>query len=99
MTVGASHSLGLPLHFVQVPEYLRGFQGADSREFADAWNQSVDRRLPPPLLPMLPESGHFSELEGIWQQASPSITMPILDGQWPPINSGISCSLQFMAGN
>lgn len=69
-----------------MPDYLRGFQGADLvREFTDAQNQSVER-WPPPQLPMIPpnqEGALFAEFEGIYgQQAGPTGALPhLLDGQ------------------
>ena len=68
-----------------MPDYLRGFQGADPREFTDAWNQSVERWPPPPQFPMAPlnqEGALFQEFEGIYgQQAGPSGAPQMLDGQ------------------
>lgn len=70
----------------QVPEYWRGFQGADPKEFTEAWNQSVERWPPPPQLPMAQpnqEGAFFSEFEGIYgQQAGPSSAPHMLDA--PP---------------
>ncbi|XP_024394848.1 peroxisome biogenesis protein 5 isoform X2 [Physcomitrium patens] len=72
-------------HDGQVPEYMRGFQSADPREFTDAWNQSVERWPPPPQLSTVPgnqEGALFSEFDSIYgQQAGPS-GAPLLDA--PP---------------
>jgi len=76
----------------QVPDYLRGFQHADSREFTEAWNHGMDMRVPPPQLPVAAENqeaAYFSEFEGIYgQQPGPSGLPHVLDAPPQRILSG-----------
>ncbi len=68
------------------PEFLGRFQDGDAREFVDAWNQALDRQLPPPQLPGLPQHNEvalFREFESIYgQEPGTSNVPPVFDGQW-----------------
>lgn len=67
---------------LQVPDYLRRFQGGDLSDFSDAWNQASERRTPqPPIMHPNQEGALFSEFEGIYgQQAGPTGAPHLLDG-------------------
>jgi len=67
-----------------MPDYLRGFQGGDLREFTDPRNQSMESWSPPQLsnTDQNLEGALFSEFESIYgQQAGPISAPHLLDGQ------------------
>ncbi|CAM6008721.1 unnamed protein product [Sphagnum balticum] len=91
---GSELDFGQGSQQAQVPtDFLGGFQAGDSREFVNAWNQALDRRLPPP--PQLPalarnhEGDLFQEFEGIYgQEPGPTGLPPVLDAPSQHVLSG-----------
>jgi len=74
------------------PEFLGRFQDGDAGEFVDAWNQALDRQLPPPQLPGLPrhnEVALFREFESIYgQEPGTSNVPPVFDAPPQHVLSG-----------